>query len=61
MLELIENSSAAVGKRIDFLLQEMAREVNTIGSKIQDGSVTPDVIALKACIEQMREQAQNVL
>ena len=61
MLELIENSSGAVGKRIDFLLQEMAREANTIGSKVQDGSITPHVIALKACIEQMREQAQNVL
>jgi len=61
MLELIENSSAAVGKRIDFLLQEMAREGNTIGSKVQDGTMTPHVIALKACIEQMREQAQNVL
>jgi uncharacterized protein (TIGR00255 family) len=61
MLELIENSSAAVGKRIDFLLQEMAREANTIGSKVQDASMTSHVIALKACIEQMREQAQNVL
>ncbi len=61
MLELIENSSAAVGKRIDFLLQEMAREANTIGSKVQDGTMTSHVIALKACIEQMREQAQNVL
>jgi len=61
MLELIENSSAAVGKRIDFLLQEMAREANTIGSKVQDGTMTAHVIALKACIEQMREQAQNVL
>ena len=61
MLELIENSSAPVGKRIDFLLQEMAREANTIGSKVQDGTMTPHVIALKACIEQMREQAQNVL
>jgi uncharacterized protein (TIGR00255 family) len=61
MLELIENSSAAVGKRIDFLLQEMAREANTIGSKVQDGTITPHVIALKARIEQMREQAQNVL
>ncbi len=61
MLELIENSSTAVGKRIDFLLQEMAREANTIGSKVQDGTMTPHVIALKACIEQMREQAQNVL
>ena len=61
MLELIENSSAPVGKRIDFLLQEMAREANTIGSKVQDGTLTSNVIALKACIEQMREQAQNVL
>ncbi len=61
MLELIENSSAPVGKRIDFLLQEMAREANTIGAKAQDGTLTTHVIALKACIEQMREQAQNVL
>jgi len=61
MLELIENSSAPVGKRIDFLLQEMAREANTIGSKVQDATMTTHVIALKACIEQMREQAQNVL
>lgn len=61
MLELIENSKAAVGKRIDFLLQEMAREANTIGSKVQDASITSHVVALKACIEKMREQAQNVL
>ncbi|TFH29634.1 MAG: YicC family protein [Myxococcales bacterium] len=61
MLELIENSTAPVGKRIDFLLQEMAREANTIGSKVQDGALTTHVIALKACVEQMREQAQNVL
>jgi len=61
MLELIENSTAPVGKRIDFLLQEMAREANTIGSKVQDAAMTTHVIALKACIEQMREQAQNVL
>jgi len=61
MFELIENSSAPVGKRIDFLLQEMAREANTIGSKVQDGAMTTHVIALKACVEQMREQAQNVL
>lgn len=61
MLELIENSNAAIGKRIDFLLQEMAREANTIGSKVQDASITAHVVALKACIEKMREQAQNVL
>ena len=61
MLELIENSDAPVGKRIDFLLQEMAREANKIGSKVQDGAMTTHVIALRASIEQMREQAQNVL
>ena len=61
MLELTEDSGAPVGKRIDFLLQEMSREANTIGSKVQDGTITPHVIALKASIEQMREQAQNVL
>jgi len=61
MLILIEDSSVPVGKRIDFLLQEMAREANTIGSKVQDGTMTTQVVALKACIEQMREQAQNVL
>ena len=61
MLELTEKSDAPVGKQIDFLLQEMTRETNTIGAKVQDGTVTPNVIALKATIEQMREQAQNVL
>lgn len=61
MLELTENLREPVGKRIDFLLQEMSREANTIGSKLQDGTVTPHVIALKAGIEQMREQAHNVL
>ena len=61
MLELAKNSDGPVGKRIDFMLQEMSREANTIGSKVQDVAVTGHVIALKACIEQMREQAQNVL
>ncbi|MCZ6807996.1 MAG: DUF1732 domain-containing protein, partial [Deltaproteobacteria bacterium] len=61
MLDLLDNSSRPVGKRIDFLLQEMAREANTIGSKVQDSTMTTLVIALKATVEQMREQAQNVL
>ncbi len=61
MLELIDDSAKAVGKRIDFLLQEMAREANTIGSKVQGSAVTTLVIALKITVEQMREQAQNVL
>lgn len=61
MLELINDSNKPVGKRLDFLLQEMTREVNTIGSKVQDTPVTNLVIELKATVEQMREQAQNVL
>ncbi len=61
MLELIDESSKPVGKRIDFLLQEMAREANTIGSKVQDAPMSFLVIELKATVEQMREQAQNVL
>ncbi len=61
MSDLTANSKEPVGKRIDFLLQEMTREANTIGSKVQDGGVTPQVIALKATIEQIREQAHNVL
>ncbi|MDH3201926.1 MAG: YicC family protein [Myxococcales bacterium] len=61
MLELIDDSSKPVGKRIDFLLQEMAREANTIGAKVQDLAMTTLVIELKATVEEMREQAQNVL
>jgi uncharacterized protein (TIGR00255 family) len=53
-------SSEAVGRRLDFLLQEMAREANTIGSKSQDVGVAHAVVELKAEIERMREQVQNV-
>jgi uncharacterized protein (TIGR00255 family) len=49
-----------VGKRLNFLLQEMNREVNTIGSKCSDASITSIVIALKEEIEKLREQVQNV-
>lgn len=50
----------AVGRRLDFLLQEMAREANTIGSKGQDVAIAHAVVELKAEIERMREQVQNV-
>jgi len=53
-------SSEAVGRRLDFLLQEMAREANTIGSKSQDVGIAHAVVELKAEIERMREQVQNV-
>ena len=49
-----------VGKKIDFIAQEMQRETNTIGSKLQDKLVSSAVIALKSKIEKIREQAQNI-
>ncbi len=49
-----------VGRRLDFLCQEMLREANTIGSKVQDASMTERVIELKGELERLREQVQNV-
>jgi uncharacterized protein (TIGR00255 family) len=48
------------GKTLDFLLQEMGREVNTIGSKANDGAIRADVVRMKAELERVREQIQNV-
>jgi uncharacterized protein (TIGR00255 family) len=50
----------APGRRLDFLLQEMLREVNTIGSKTTQVAVTNRVVRLKERVEQIREQVQNV-
>ncbi|MDF0674913.1 MAG: YicC family protein [Nitrospira sp.] len=49
-----------VGKTLDFLLQEMGREVNTIGSKANDAAIRANVVRMKAELERMREQIQNV-
>lgn len=49
------------GKRLDFLVQEMNREVNTIGSKANQSQITHGVVQLKCEIEKMREQIQNIL
>ncbi|MEG1366921.1 MAG: YicC/YloC family endoribonuclease [Oscillospiraceae bacterium] len=49
-----------VGRKLDFLTQELNREVNTIGSKVQDLSVTHLVVDMKAEIEKIREQVQNI-
>lgn len=54
------HTKAAVGKKVDFIAQEMQRETNTIGSKVQDKHVSDAVIALKSKIEKIREQSQNV-
>ncbi|MEJ2060906.1 MAG: YicC family protein [Gammaproteobacteria bacterium] len=57
--EIFERDDA-VGRRLDFLMQEFNREVNTLGSKSQDAETTRLVVELKVLIEQMREQIQNV-
>ena len=49
-----------VGRKMDFLVQEMNRECNTIGSKAQDGAIAQWVVDLKSEIEKLREQIQNV-
>jgi uncharacterized protein (TIGR00255 family) len=49
-----------VGRKLDFLMQEMNREVNTIGSKANDAAIASLVIQVKAEMEKMREQVQNV-
>jgi uncharacterized protein (TIGR00255 family) len=54
------NSREPVGRTLDFLAQEMNREVNTIGSKANDSLISRAVVTLKAELEKFREQAQNV-
>lgn len=53
-------ASGSAGKRLDFLLQEMNREANTLGSKAGSLTMTTSAIDLKLLVEQMREQAQNL-
>jgi len=54
-------STEAVGKRLDFLVQELYREVNTMGSKAADAEISAQVIAIKNELEKIREQVQNVM
>jgi uncharacterized protein (TIGR00255 family) len=49
-----------VGRRLDFLMQELNREANTLGSKSADAQTTRAAVDLKVLIEQMREQIQNI-
>ncbi len=59
--ELLASREESAGKRLDFLLQEVSREANTIGAKSADAGLAQSVIEMKACVSRMREQAQNVL
>jgi uncharacterized protein (TIGR00255 family) len=56
----LSDSPEPCGRKLDFLLQEMNREVNTMGSKAEGPAVSEVVVALKAELEKMREQVQNV-
>ncbi len=58
-LEMLK-SREAVGRKVDFLLQEMNREVNTIGSKSSDAQISRHVIAIKSELSKLREQVQNI-
>lgn len=57
---LIDNDKGPVGKKLDFIIQEMNREVNTIGSKCNSLEITRHVVDTKSVIEKIREQIQNI-
>jgi uncharacterized protein (TIGR00255 family) len=54
-------ASDAVGRKLDFLIQELNREVNTIGSKASDSQISQAVVLIKNELEKIREQVQNIL
>jgi uncharacterized protein (TIGR00255 family) len=58
--QALTDSAEPCGRKLDFLLQEMNREVNTVGSKAEGPAVSEIVVSLKAELEKMREQVQNV-
>ena len=58
--DFLEGREDSIGKKIDFLIQEMNREANTIGSKSNDKAITSMMLDLKAEIEKIREQVQNI-
>lgn len=59
-LNNITNEEGAVGRKLDFLIQEMNREINTIGSKSSDINISSMVIEIKSELEKIREQVQNI-
>lgn len=59
LAETLEESSS-IGRKLDFLMQEMHREINTIGSKNQSAQISSAVVQAKTILEKMREQVQNI-
>ena len=58
--DIISTANQPVGKKLDFLVQEMNREANTIGSKSNDITITGHMLDIKSEIEKIREQVQNI-
>ena len=58
--QLLCDNSTHIGKTLEFLLQELQREINTIGAKLSDSNVSSLVVKTKGTIEKIREQVQNV-
>lgn len=56
----VTDHSSAIGRKLDFITQEMHREVNTIGSKSVDASISETVVSIKSDIEKIKEQIQNI-
>jgi uncharacterized protein (TIGR00255 family) len=54
------NGDGAVGRKLDFMVQEMNREINTIGSKANNLNISKQVVDVKAFLEKIREQVQNI-
>ena len=59
-IERILQKGGVMGRRLDFLMQELNREANTTASKSADAALTQLAVEMKVCIEQMREQVQNI-
>jgi uncharacterized protein (TIGR00255 family) len=59
-MEKLLNEDGPVGRKLDFLMQEANREINTIGSKSQNTNIANVVVEVKAELEKMREQIQNL-
>ena len=58
--KFFDENGGAIGRKMDFLVQEINREINTIGSKAQDIEIARCVVDVKAEIEKIREQVQNI-
>ena len=56
----IMEEQSPIGRKLDFLLQEMNREINTIGSKANSAAIGSIVVEMKSCLEKMKEQIQNI-